>query len=147
MRYELKDKERQAALEKALPGIAEKLQWVCERDSGKLDETLSIMVSRTNPFDPLCKGEWVLSLPTVDLEVIGKYNSAQWNEYPKVTPPEGVPMRVEYTVPLMTVFQRGGIAVFEDGHWYECTPDGRHRISQFKNGRRVVQFRPWDDEK
>lgn len=147
MRYELKDKERQAALEKALPGIAEKLQMVCERDGGNLDGNYSILVSSVGTFVLMGEGDWSLSLPTADLEVIGTYNSAQWNEYPKVTPPEGVPMRVEYTAPLMTVYQRGGIAVFENGHWYECTPDGRHKISQFKNGRRVVRFRPWDDEK
>lgn len=147
MRYELKDKERQAALEKALPCFKEKLQRECERMGGEWDKHLSIVVSRANPIAPWEQGEWSLVLPVADLEVLEEDNPNKWNEYPKVTPPEGVPMRVEYTVPFMTVFQRGGIAVFEDGHWYECTPDGRHKITQFKNGRRVVRFRPWDDEK
>lgn len=146
MRYELRNKERQAALEKALPGFKEALQRVCTRSDGKLERNACISFGRFQVSSPWAFGEWTISLPTDELEVIEEYAPTKWNEYPKVTPPEGVPMRVEYTVPLMTVFQRGGIAVFEDGHWYECTPGGRHKISQFKNGRRVVRFRPWDDE-
>lgn len=147
MRYELKDKERQAALEKALPGFKEALQRACAHGDGKLEVNACVGIEHFQVSAPWCKDEWTLALPTADLEAIEEYDPTKWNEYPQVTPPEGVPMRIEYTVPLMTVFQRGGIAVFENGHWYECTPDGRHKISQFKNGRRVVRFRPWDDEK
>ena len=146
MRYELKDKKRQAALAEALPGFMNALQEACETRGRELEVNACVGLEHFSVSAPWSKGEWTLALPTADLEVIEEYDPAKWNDYPQVTPPEGVPMRVEYTVPLMTVFQRGGIAVFEGGHWYECTPDGRHKISQFKNGRRVVRFRPWDDE-
>lgn len=31
-----------------------------------------------------------------ELEEIPKYDPSDWNEYPKVMPPKGVPMRIEY---------------------------------------------------
>lgn len=144
---ELKDKERQAALEKALPGFTEALKRAYEYSEDGLKGNSRMVSSRFAENPEPFNWEWAISLPTADLEIVEEYDPNVWNKYPEVTPPEGVPMRVEYTAPLMTVYQRGGIAVFENGHWYECTPDGRHKISQFKNGRRVVRFRPWDDEK
>lgn len=143
MRYELKDKERQAALEKALPGFTEALQTAYKSQLNDLTDFVNISISIGEGGFSGC----IVSIQKDAILAKETYDPYRWNRYPEVTPPERIPMRVEYTVPLMTVFQRGGIAVFEDGHWYECTPDGRHKISQFKNGRRVVRFRPWDDEK
>lgn len=143
IRYELKDKERQAALEKALPGFTEALQNNCEAQFN--DPT-----SFVNATIRICEGGFNVCIVSIQKDAIlakETYDPYRWNRYPEVTPPERIPMRVEYNVPLMTVFQRGGLAVFEGGNWYECIPSGRHKISQFKNGRRVVRFRPWDDEK
>ncbi len=141
-RYELKDKERQAALEKVFPGFGRLLDEAC----AVCPNDTIVNVSRRGVAGQDLPYFYELSFVRSTIEEVVAYDPKGWNDYPKVTPPKGVPMRVEYTVPLMTVFRRGGIAVFEDGHWYECTPCGRHKISQFKNGRRVVRFRPWDDE-
>ena len=48
-----------------------------------------------------------------ELEEVAEYNPHAWNEYPKVTPPEGVPMRVETNMGF------GFKARFEHGDWLD----------------------------
>lgn len=69
-----------------------------------------------------------------ELEEVHDYNPKAWNEYPKVKPPEGIPMRVETD-------KFRDCAIFKDGCWQSemfGKPNGR-----FYN--EVYRFRPWDD--
>lgn len=70
-----------------------------------------------------------------DLEEVPEYNPKAWNEYPKVTPPEGVPMRVETNMGF------GFKARFEHGDWL----DNRNDVVGFDDGN-VIRFRPWNED-
>lgn len=75
-----------------------------------------------------------LQIEKTDIEKIVDYDPHAWNEYPKVTPPEGVPMRVETNMGF------GFKARFEHGDWL----DNRNDVVGFDDGN-VVRFRPWED--
>lgn len=68
-----------------------------------------------------------------ELEKVPGYNPHGWNEYPKVTPPEGVPMLVETNLGF------GFKAIFEHGDWL----DNRNDVGGFDYGN-VIRFRPWE---
>lgn len=147
MHYELKNKERQEALEKALPGFKEECRRMCEGLDGHLDEGTPVMFSTVN-FDAASwtRNEWSLVIPADNLEVIGKYDSKKWNKYPEVTPPEGVWMRVEGGRAKRFHVKRG--AIFLRGEWYWHIPqasDPNPACAQM-DGREVERFRPWDEE-
>lgn len=65
-----------------------------------------------------------------ELEEIKEYNPHDWNEYPKVTPPENELMRI--------VCYDGtcSAGAFVDGEWHE---DGTDELAH------VIRFRPWED--
>lgn len=72
------------------------------------------------------------------LEKIPEYNPKDWNEYPKVTPSENIPMRVET--------ESGGYiyrecAIFNEGVW-KCERDGNADEELYGH---VKRFRPWED--
>lgn len=74
-----------------------------------------------------------------ELEDVPKYNPNAWNEYPKVTPPENIPMRVET--------ESGGYiyrecAIFNEGVW-KCERDGNAEEELYGH---VKRFRPWSDD-
>lgn len=74
-----------------------------------------------------------------ELEEIHEYNPNGWNEYPKVTPPEGVLMRLE----LEGKMYFGGLYhKFYDGEGW-CYADGKPMPIAYSEA--VRRFRPWDD--
>ena len=139
MHYELKDKKRQAVLAEALPGFMNALQEACETRVRELKVNACVRLEHFSVSAPWSKGEWTLALPTADLEVIEDYDPNQWNEYPRVTPPEKVWMRIEM------LSQDGGIktrdvAFYKAGRWCKFPLDNGEVIL----GR--LRFRPWDEE-
>lgn len=98
IRYELKDKERQACLERALPGFDEEMQRWCQTyqlGEGVVPATAAVHLARFKKRTPWAAGEWSLTLPADDIEVIGKYDPHTWNRFPLVKPPRGILMRAE----------------------------------------------------
>jgi len=73
------------------------------------------------------------------IEEIPDYNPKGWNEYPKVTPPENILMRVE-AVGRSGVFR--DCAIFKDGVW-QSDMDGE-ACGEFYA--KVKRFRPWSDD-
>ena len=140
MHYELKNKERQEALEKALPGFKEECRRVCEGLDGHLDEGTPVMFSTVN-FDAASwtRNEWSLVIPADNLEVIEEYDPKKWNSYPKVTPPEGVWMRVETWSACGAVVR--GVFMYVNGAWR------RSKYTDPQNEIKAARFRPWDEEK
>ena len=68
------------------------------------------------------------------IEEIPDYNPKGWNNYPEVTPPEGILMRVETD-------RFRDCAIFKDGYWHSelfGEPNGRLQAE-------VECFRPWSD--
>ena len=74
-----------------------------------------------------------------DIEHIPEYNPHAWNDFPLVTPPEGVLMRVE-TDFISSTFR--DCAIFEDGIWH-CERDG---VAYGALRGQVKRFRPWEDQ-
>lgn len=136
IRYELKDKSWQEALEKALPGFKEELQarcaWAFE------DEENYVGVSHGD--DTQHPGfYWEVDIPKEQIEVIGKYDPKKWNKFPEVTPPTGVLMRCEGRYRYGGMFV--GAAAWDKGMWCPLDPmTGPADIV-------VDAFRPWDEEK
>lgn len=139
IRYELKDKERQAALEKALPGFKEILQRACENHELEyFDEHKSVAARHCTTDAAWGSGEWLIALPTDDIEVIEEYDPNKWNNYPEVTPPEGVWMRVETWDACGGVVR--GVFIHVNGTWR------RSRYTAPNDEIKVARFRPWDEE-
>ena len=137
-RYELKDKERQAALEKALPGFTEALQTAYKSQLNDLTDFVNISISIGEGGFSGC----IVSIQKNAILVKEAYDPNHWNNYPAVEPPIGVPMRIEYQTAKGHI---GGIlALFFDGMWHRCTPDGTTCFLTLD--RDVKRFRPWDDD-
>lgn len=142
IRYELKDKERQAALEKALPVFKKMLQHACEnRRPEYFDEHKSVAVFYSTVDGTWGSGEWMIELPTDDIEVIKEYDPNKWNNYPEVMPPEGVWMRCEGAADDGRILRDAAIFLFGKWRWREVsTEDGMVMPTNVK------RFRPWDEE-
>ena len=127
IRYELKDKERQVALEKALPGFMHALQRDCgyQRDNG----ATYITVATCN---------WVVQILKEDIDGIGEYDPKKWNKYPEVTPPEGTLMRIEGHYQLHRDAHYAGAAIWGNGKWYPTAVASKDVV--------VERFRPWDEK-
>ena len=73
-----------------------------------------------------------------EVEYIPEYNPDDWNDYPDVTPPEGVVMRIE----LKDGSKFGAyFRHFEDGDCW-CHPDGKLMPKVYSDN--VARFRPWE---
>lgn len=80
----------------------------------------------------------VLQFSIEEIENIPDYNPHDWNEFPKVTPPEGVVMRV---VSNFGLYAYRKCAIFDEGTWKnerEGKPTGL-LLGEVK------RFRPWED--
>ena len=141
IRYELKDKERQAALEKALPVFKKMLQHACENHRPEyFDEHKSVAVFYSTIDGTWGSGEWMIELPTDDIEVIKEYDPNKWNNYPEVTPPEGVLMRIEGQYAKRPELEYYGALMYLEGAWHFAD------TVEIADNVIVERFRPWNDE-
>ena len=128
-RYELKDKDKQAKFLAVFPDF------------------LTALTNAMNHREPDARwvnvqsGEYEYSVSVYpgEVEVFAEYDPYKWNEYPNVTPPEKVWMRIEM------LSQDGGIktrdvAFYKAGRWCKFPLDNGEVIL----GR--LRFRPWDEE-
>ena len=134
-RYELKDKERQAALEKALPGFEEALQNECEDQFHDPTSFVNVAIKDDKGWGYEC----LVGIQKNAILVKETYDPYKWNKYPEVTPPEGVPLRCE------------GFHG-DTGHKFRAALQFAHGEFLFECGfpllpnTRVERFRPWDEE-
>ena len=127
MKYRLKDQELQKKLDEISGGsFTEYLESVKKpscivflaRNNGP---AMSVMLTRT------------------DIEPFTKYNPNDWNSFPEVTPPEGVPMRVEVEYESFSNIYKL-CATFKEGIWYR---ENGQPIDFYVNAK-VKRFRPWE---
>lgn len=134
-RFELKDKERQAAFEKVFPGFGRLLDAACAVCPADTVVHISSHGVAGQDFPHF----YELSFPRSVIEEVETYDPKGWNKYPKVTPPEGVPLRCE------------GLHV-DTGHKFRAALQFAHGEFCFEHGfpmlpnTRVERFRPWDEE-
>ena len=121
MTYRLKDKELQKKLDDISRGeFSQKLN-----EGAKLNGILGVFEVRFN----ICG---------VYVEERQEYNPKSWNDFPSVTPPEGVWMRCES--------DSDGDEIFRFGACFSCCADsfGEWRDSEGACVH-VDRFRPWED--
>ena len=89
----------------------------------------------TNENSVLWEDEVEVIFKKTAIECIEVYDPYTWNNYPEITPPEGVPMRVEA---LNNKRFCGIYLKYKDDYfWFD---------ENLKNHREdVVRFRPWED--
>lgn len=135
MTWHLKDKQ-----------LEEKLIGLCSDFLKRLDDGVYLKRKDENyilvSFDRQKSGNYLdgneLLFWMDELEEIAEYNPHDWNEFPKVTPPEGVLMRVETACDSETYRE---CAIFEDGIW----KNERNGKADDDLYGKVRRFRPWED--
>ena len=134
IRYELKDKERQAAFEKVFPGFGRLLNEACAVCPADTVVHISSHGVAGQDFPHF----YELSFPRSIIEEVVAYNPKGWNNYPEVTPPEGVWMRVETWSACGAVIR--GVFMYANGAWR------RGAYADPQNEIKAARFRPWDEE-
>ena len=131
MTWHLKDRELEKRLNDLL-GANEFTEALNQASS--LIGIKSTITVKFGPNTGHIKGSFRCYFEVDELINIG-YDPHTWNEYPEVTPPEGVPMRVETNMGF------GFKARFEHGDWL----DNRNDVVGFDDGN-VIRYRPWNED-
>ena len=136
MTWHLKDRE----LEKKLQDISKGrfLTNLRQHDDEIFVSFWGKIVCIDNGIEGLCrKFNHEIYLSIDEVEDVADYNPNAWNDYPKVTPPEGVPMSVE-SVYGQCAYRE--CAIFDHGFW-KTERDGKP--TEFLLIGQVKRFRPW----
>lgn len=139
IRYELKDRECQAAFEKAQPGFGRALQAACKKE---FDDEFSYVCVRLNRGGIFCDDE--VSIRKTAIHTKGTYNPRAWNKFPEVTPPEDISLRCEGHDRDTGRPFRAILRYLDGGFCFDST-DPRYYRSLFP-GMVIDRFRPWDEE-
>lgn len=138
MKYRLRNQELQKKLDELSGGVF----------SRRLNDTAHIWAN--DPDVASISWETGLEKQTIfkvwisrsDIEEITGYDPHAWNEFPDVTPPQGIPMRVE-----VSCSRCGFKAQFIDGQWWDMRGDALFDGPEGDGIEgRVVRFRPWEDK-
>lgn len=78
-----------------------------------------------------------------DLKIVKDYNPNDWNNYPDVTPPEGVWMCVEAERVSTGEIIRS-CALFRDGRWRLTEQGTAVDLVEFAGTKKVKRYRPWE---
>lgn len=134
IRYELKDVEKQAALEKAFPEFGKNLQTACDAE---FDDEFDYVRVRLSASESIIRANRMNILKTA-IRTKKEYDPRGWNKYPEVTPPEKVWMRVETWNACGAVVR--GVFMYVNGTWR------RSKYTDPQNEIKAARFRPWDEE-
>lgn len=145
MKYRLKNQELQKQLDEISDGdfslqLEEHLQdikcnGITDADYRVFFGELSGRAEMVNRFSML--------LYEHEVEQIKEYDPNDWNDYPEVTPPEGVWMRVE-TENVTTGKINRVCAMLRDGNWHTSELGRAIDLVEFAAALKVKRFRPWE---
>lgn len=124
MKLRLKDSEQQAWLDKVTGGL--------------FSESLNLFTEDADKIEFQICDKAIITFKRKDLEIIDEYHPDFWNAYPEVTPPEGVPMRVEcqgYDRTLRTCL------VYKQGAWHY---ESGVTFKGYETALQVRRYRPWE---
>lgn len=129
MTWHLKDRKLENALDYFTKG----------QFSKKLNQTLVLRSIYEDVFTSPSNFNLEIDIAPDDVEELPEYNPGNWNEYPKVMPPERVMMRVEYKDGRGT---KAYFSINSEGEacWYTATG-----LPFFTADGDPVRFRPWED--
>ena len=133
MKYKLKDKELEDSLNKLVCNFDESFQRDCTKQYGGYLDFVRVYLTDS----PITS----ISINKSDICKCPEYDPNTWNEYPEVTPPEGVLMRVEAGVGTDRRYIKA-CAVYVDGVWCESNITKSPSVI----GDLITRFRPWEDD-
>lgn len=136
IRYTLEDKGRQEGLEKAFPGFGEDLQAAGEREFDDRYDYVEVPLSDCGGV----LGDYTLPIAKTAIRTEEVYDPHAWNNFPQVTPPEGVPMRVEGQYAKRPELEYYGALMYLEGAWHFAD------TVEIADNVIVERFRPWDEE-
>ena len=143
MTWHLKDRELEEALNKKshpmhtfTDELNKKMTQIPKEDLPRVLGT-EVTFQRIGTDGVILEGNR-LQFSIEEIENNPEYNPKDWNDYPKVTPPEGVPMRVE--IDTLTDEVRRDCAIFKKGRWFSEF-GGR---ANYKIAGPVRRYRPWE---
>lgn len=137
MAWHLKDRE----LEKKLQDISKGrfLTNLRQHDDEIFVSFWGKIVCIDNGIEGLCrKFNHEIYLSIDEVEDVHDYNPCEWNDFPLVTPPEGILMSVECDC-IDASFR--DCAIFQDGVWQL----ERNGVAGGEFYSEVRRFRPWED--
>ena len=133
MTWHLKDRELEKKLIAIDPKFVSRLDRVT-KDALEF-EGKGFLVAGVEAVEVL----FALDFSITELEEVEDYNPHGWNEYPKITPPYDVMMRIELDDGLGF---SGFYHHFEEGDYW-CYADGCAMPKAYSLS--VKRFRPWED--
>ena len=129
MKYRLKDRALQEALEKVFPKFTEEFQEAAASQTSDESDYIAFNVSFGNAVSS------TIRISKCDIEAVREYDPHQWTLWPAVTPPEMTSMRLEA--------KGRHYAAFYDGEWrIDGTGEPIFSAPAFFG---PVRFRPWED--
>ncbi len=136
IQYTLKDTKIRVGLETAFPNFDKDLQAACEDEFGDGFDYVSVT---------LCDSEGVFRDCNVNIDkgaicVKDVYSPYEWNNYPAVTPPQNLMMRIEGLYIKRPELKYYGALVYLKGAWHFAD------TSEVADNVTVERFRPWDEE-
>lgn len=138
--YELKDVEKQAALEKAFPEFGRNLQTACDAE---FDDEFDYVRVQLSASESIIRANKMNILKTA-IRTKKEYDPNAWNKYPEVTPPEDISLRCEgHDRDTRRPF-RAILRYLNGGFCFDSTEPRLYR-SLFP-GMVIDRFRPWDEE-
>lgn len=133
MKYRLKNKKLEQNLNKSFKNFKENLQDCCKNQMK--DETPYICIASKD--DPNIHS---ILFNKEAIEAYEEYNPTAWNNFPQVTPPEDVWMRLEVIRYEMSEQHTHRMVVkFNKGKWKFS-----HEGLLYLEDRDIVRFRPWN---
>lgn len=136
-KYRLKDQELQKHLDAISGG---EFTATIESGSFEFDEDDMAVVTFGSAMHgtEIIAGKFAVILDKNETYELAKYNPNNWNNYPDVTPPEGVLMRVETTTGskfcgYYHTFAEGGCWCYQDG-----------TVCSEATSKSVERYRPWE---
>lgn len=142
MKWRLKDRTLEKKLNELSDG--EFSENLCKQSSGHFISCFGDHLCFSIQNECVNKAFWqyrfAVFFSADEVEEVQEYNPNGWNEYPKVTPPEGVPMRVE--IDTLTDEVRRDCAIFKNGRWFSEF-GGR---ANYKIAGPVRRYRPWSED-
>lgn len=154
MTLRLKDKELQKKLDEISNGDFSRAlkENLFARPNSPIDCKVTYRVSFGEPPDAFAN-RFSAVFRDDEVEDVPEYDPNSWNNWPEVTPPECVLMRVEFDFveedldgdPLRTVrvYESG---LYHGGHWFNANGDAELFCESFDEERvSNFRYRPWED--
>lgn len=138
MKYRLKDRELEAklnSLSKEYPFSNELQNAIKNHNKGDvIDVNFGLGVLSDEEVFPTAK--FMVRLYENEIESYEEYDPNKWNKYPDITPPENIPMRLEY---LSFGQIKKECCIYRHSKWLIS-----NTLEALPNGAKNIRYKAWD---